>query len=376
MKRGRKTLFALLLALVMTLGLAATAWATGVVPTDTLELTITKRVEQEGNVAPPAETFTFVLEDVVGEGETTHDLAYYGITRLDDLTISTVAGTGTFEKTFKFKLPTSDFVKERWDHVANEENEYRKTFLLKEQKGDKAGWVYSNESYYAVFTYNISEQEKGLEVYVSGDATSPAEFTNSYTENLTTVEIPFTKTVKLGGNTAPGKTDFTIAVCDVNAHDLSYYPDVKYTATVTTTGAGNYDGKLIISGPATQVGEFISEGFYVREVKGNLSGWTYSDAVWFVESEYQVESGVPPMKIYPAKMVKTDNGEFYDVINNAAAVGKMTFENIYTRNTSYTTPDEKPISSPKTFDAGVALYGVSALLSLTGTALVIKRKNG
>ena len=35
-----------------------------------------------------------------------------------------------------------------------------------------------------------------------------------------------------------------------------------------------------------------------------------------------------------------------------------------------------PIASPKTFDAGVALYGVSALLSLTGTALVIKRKNG
>ena len=34
------------------------------------------------------------------------------------------------------------------------------------------------------------------------------------------------------------------------------------------------------------------------------------------------------------------------------------------------------IASPKTFDAGVALYGVSALLSLTGTALLIKRKNG
>ena len=55
MKRSRKTLFSLLLALVMTLGLAATAWATGVVPTDTLELTITKIVKQEGNVAPPAE---------------------------------------------------------------------------------------------------------------------------------------------------------------------------------------------------------------------------------------------------------------------------------------------------------------------------------
>ena len=55
----------------------------------------------------------------------------------------------------------------------------------------------------------------------------------------------------------------------------------------------------------------------------------------------------------------------------------MTFENIYTRSgSSHTTPDEKPTSSPKTFDAGMALYGVSALLSLTGTALVIKRKNG
>ena len=376
MKRSRKTLFALLLALVMTLGLAATAWATPEgVPTDTLELTITKKVVQTGNVAPPAETFTFELEDAADEKR---PLADYGITLMaDGLTISTTAGTGTFNETFRFTLPTSDFVKDHWDRVANEENEYRKTFLLKEKDGDKAGWVYSDTSYYAVFTYNISEQKKGLEVYVSGDATSPAEFTNTYTENLTTVEIPFTKTVKLGGNTAPGKTDFTLEIFDVGNSNTSEYKDVTYTAVVTTKGVGNYDGKLIISGPAEQIREFVCEGFYVREVKKNLSGWTYSDAVWCVKPEYQVESGVPPMKIYPAKMVKTDNGEFYDVINNADAVGKMTFENIYTRNTSSrTTTDEKPISSPKTFDAGVALYGVSALLSLSGTALLIKRKNG
>lgn len=382
MKRSRKTLFALLLALVMTLGLAATAWAAEEVPTDkpfNLGLTITKIVEQKGNVAPPAETFTFVLEDVVGEGETKRELDDYGITLMDDgLKISTAAGTGTFEETFRFTLPTSGFVEKNWDRVANEENEYRKTFLLKEQNGGKAGWVYSNKSYYAVFTYNIREQEKGLDVYVSGDATSPAEFTNTYTENLATVAIPFTKTVKLGGNTAPGRTDFTIAVCDVNAHDLSFYPNVKYTATVTTTGAGNYEGKLIISGPATQVDEFISEGFFVREEKGNLSGWTYSDAVWFVKP-VQLESG-SQMQIYPAKMGKTENGEGY-MPDMGKPEDKMTFENIYTYST---TPirREKPntpetaIASPKTFDAGVALYGVSALLSLAGTALVIKRKNG
>ena len=375
MKRSRKTLFALLLALVMTLGLAATAWAAGVAPTDPLELTITKIVEQTGNVAPPAETFTFVLEDVVNEEETPNDLAYYGITLIDDdLTISTAAGTGTFEETFSFTLPTSDFVKEHWDPVANEENEYRKTFLLKEQNGRKAGWVYSDTSYYAVFTYNIREQKKGLDVYVSGDATSPAEFTNTYTENLATVEIPFTKTVKLGGNTAPGKTDFTLEIFDIGNGTEVNYKDVTYTAAVTTPGAGSYNGELVISGPADQIREFVCEGFYVREAKKNLSGWTYSDAVWHVMPEYQVEIGVPPMKIYPTKLEKTPNGEFY--VDGETPVDKMTFENIYTRNTSYTTPDEKPISSPKTFDAGVALYGVSALLSLTGTALVIKRKNG
>lgn len=373
MKRSRKTLFALLLALVMTLGLAATAWATEVVPTNSfnLELTITKMVEQTGNVAPPAETFTFVLEDVVNEGETKHDLAYYGIELLDDLTISTATGN-TVEKNLRFKLPASDFAEHHWIPSRNSGSEdiarYRKVFLLTEQNDGKAGWEYSNKSYELVFTYDMGYRNMDLDVYLPGtDARESAKFTNIYTENLRTVEIPFTKTVKLGGNTGPGTTDFTIAVCHVNAHGLSYYPDVKYTATVTTTGAGNYEGKLIISGPATQVGEFISEGFFVREVKGDLSGWTYSDAVWYVS---------PEGKIFPARMETTDNGDFYDAINNADAESKMTFENTYTCNISNVTPDVKPTSSPKTFDAGVALYGVSALLSLTGTALVIKRKNG
>ena len=82
------------------------------------------------------------------------------------------------------------------------------------------------------------------------------------------------------------------------------------------------------------------------------------------------------MKHYPAKLEKTEIGEFYSKVDGAEPVGEMTFENTYTRNISYITPDVKPTSAPKTFDAGVALYGVSALLSLTGTALVIKRKKG
>ncbi len=376
MKRGRKTLFALLLALVMTLGLAATAWATEVVPTDpfNLGLTITKIVEQTGDVTPPAETFTFVLEDAAEEKQ---DLAYYGITLMDDLKISTAAGIGTFEKTFTFKLPASDFERYHWTPGTNvgsdEIARYYKSFLLTEKNDGKAGWQYSTKEYAVTFEYDTEYQTMDLSIHTPGndDYSRSAEFKNTYTG--TTVEIPFTKTVKLGGNRAPGKTDFTLEIFDVGHSNTSEYKDVTYTAAVTTTGAGSFDGKLIISGPADQVGDFICEGFYVREVKGSLSGWKYSDAVWHVMPEYLHESG-SPMQIYPTKLEKTPNGENY--VDGETPVGKMTFENIYTRNTSYTTPDEKPISSPKTFDAGVALYGVSALLSLTGTALVIKRKNG
>lgn len=184
---------------------------------------------------------------------------------------------------------------------------------------------------------------------------------------LTELEIPFTKTVKLGGNTGPGKTEFKLEIFDIGNGSADGYKDVTYTAAVTTNGAGSYNGELVISGPAEQIRQFVSEGFFVREVNDNRSGWTYSNAVWHVDANGEIR---------PAKLETTANGEFYGVVNTADTVREMTFENTYTYNTSYTIPDEQPISSPKTFDAGVALYGVSALLSLSGTALVIKRKNG
>ena len=335
-------------------------------------------MEQTGDVTPPAETFTFVLEDVVNEGETERNLADYGITLVDDLKISTATGN-EITKTFAVQIdPEKVKAENGWHGYGNNTPSaplrwYSKSFLLKEVDDGKAGWQYSTKEYAVTFEYDTEYQTMDLSIHTPGndDYSRSAEFKNTYTG--TTVEIHFTKTVKLGGNTAPGKTDFTLEIFDIGNGTEANYKDVTYTAAVTTTGAGSFDGKLIISGPADQVGEFICEGFYVREVKGSLSGWKYSDAVWHVMPEYLHESG-SSMQIYPTKLEKTPNGEFY--VDGETPVDKMTFENIYTRNTSYTTPDEKPISSPKTFDAGVALYGVSALLSLTGTALVIKRKNG
>ena len=368
MKRSRKTLFALLLALVMTLGLAATAWATdgGVIverpdgfiepnvpPMDPLDpvykIHFTKVVEQAGTCAPGKETFKFeAVNHVIDAAQ------YPDVQRSVEIETN---GAGTYQGTLTITGPANQV-----------ENFIGRGICIHEVGGNDRRWTYSDKEYRVIFEINNTTGKPVQTFYLNDEVVSEMTFTNIYTENLATVEVPFTKTVKLGGNTAPHKTDFTIAVCDVNAHDLSYYTDVKYTAAVTTTGAGDYVGKLIISGPAKKVSEFVSEGFYVREVNDGLPKWTYSDAVWYVS---------PEGEIFPARMETTDNGDFYDAINNADAVGKMTFENIYTRNTSsHITTDEKPISSPKTFDAGVALYGVSALLSLTGTVLVIKRKNG
>ena len=68
----------------------------------------------------------------------------------------------------------------------------------------------------------------------------------------------------------------------------------------------------------------------------------------------------------------------YKVIENAD--GTFTVEKIvryYYNSTTTTTTDTKADGtkgSPKTFDAGVGIYAVSALLSVTGMAYVGKKK--
>ena len=382
MKRSRKTLFALLLALVMTLGLAATAWAAegGVIveipgglpgvnqPTpevpEAYKIPFTKVVEQKGAFAPGPKDFS--LEAFLPNENGGADTTFYKFS-------FDTSGTGIGSFSSEMTIPANV--------LGTIEG-----FYVREVDDRDAGWTYSEDVYYARFSIRASDGNnvQTLTLYPAhktdngyvwdrGKSVERMTFTNSYTENLRTVEVPFTKTVKLGGNTAPGKTDFTLEIFEIRNGNTGEYKDVTYTAAVTTRGAGSYDGKLIISGPEYQVQQCISEGIYVREVNGGASGWTYSTAEWYVDFTLREDQdGKPlPFTIHPN-----------DVQGNP--VDKMTFENIYTHNrtTPAQRPTEKPntpettISSPKTFDAGVALYGVSALLSLSGTALLIKRKNG
>lgn len=201
----------------------------------------------------------------------------------------------------------------------------------------------------------------------------------------TTYEIPFTKTVTLGGNTAPGQATFELEIFDVGNGSLTDYDTLYRGATVTTNGAGNTNGTLVISGPSDQVRELVCEGFFVREKKSGAANWSYSDEVWFVSPE-QVPSepgdgtvilpddftgNIPPsepeweytFKFYPARAEVSDNGILY-VYDRGDQREKMTFTNVYTYNTfiDYNYVTGATVTAKKTDAANMPLAGATFVL--------------
>ena len=394
-QKTTKRLLSILLCLVLMIGMLPTmalAEEWGRVPSDsktdtfeyadkTLDVLIVKHVRQNGTEAPPAETFEFEVEDTA-KGEK-HPLSYYGI-GVEDLKLST-NGVNDVEKTLRFRVPTKkDYTPYHWDAVTKSGTDtvawYSKTFLLKEKNDGKPGWTYSTADYALTFWYDIEDNSMELNLHQPGNDVyySKAEFTNTYSS--TSYELPFTKTVKQGGNTAPGKEKFALEIFDVGVSSMEAHAKDLYTATVTTKGAGTYDGKLIISGPADQVEALLCEGFYVREKDRGADHWTYDDAVWHIKPQYEQTSGqtvvnVPlaptntpleatvmnyQLAIYPTTKMKGANGIYYE--DSETAVEKMTFTNTYTYDAEVI-PPAATITANTTDTQGKPLTGASFVLT-------------
>lgn len=394
-QKTTKRLLSILLCLVLMIGMLPTmalAEEWGKVPsgskTDTFEyadmtrdVLIVKHVRQNGTEAPPAETFEFEVEDTA-KGEK-HPLSYYGI-GVEDLKLST-NGVNDVEKTLRFRVPTKkDYTAYHWDAVTKSGTDtvawYSKTFLLKEKNDGKPGWNYSTEDYALTFWYDIEHNSMDLRLHQIGNDVyyRTAEFTNTYSS--TSYELPFTKTVTQGGNTAPGKEKFALEIFDVGVSSMEAHAKDLYTATVTTKGAGTYDGKLIISGPADQVEALLCEGFYVREKDRGADHWTYDDAVWHIKPQYEQTSGqtvvnVPlvstntpleatvmnyQLAIYPTTKMKGANGIYYE--DSETAVEKMTFTNTYTYDAEVI-PPAATITANTTDTQGKPLTGASFVLT-------------
>lgn len=404
MRKRKNTgkLLSILLCLMMVLGMlpiTAQAEELGKVPgsSDTntyekadikVEISVVKHVQQTGTETPPAETFEFEVEDTARDEQ--HPLSYYGI-GVEELKLSTT-GAGDVEKTFSFKVSwTNDYADYHWDAVpksgTNTVAWYSKTFLLREKNDGKPGWNYSNKEYALTFWYDIADDTMQLNIHDPGNDTyyPKAEFTNTY--NGTRYELLFTKTVKLGGSADPGQENFELEIFNVGVRSMEEHAKELYTAAVTTNGAGDYDGKLVISGPADQVRDLVCEGFYVREKNAGAANWTYDDAVWHIkpdrtdtEGSYIVDVDPPLVNNLPAdtqpetdanehRLVihattweESDNGGRYADYGTPA--NKMTFTNTYTRSTSGGGGGSTgaAITANKTDAQGKALAGATFVL--------------
>lgn len=337
-----------------------------------ISLSIEKTVVQGGNIAPGEASFTFEL--LLQTGEDSNATPIYQLIDTAELTTN---GTGTKEHTLKFTIP---------EDLNSQDGFGRNYIYLREQKGSAAGWTYSNAMYHVSYRMN----NDGSHSYIfdgvdptTGSYLEKAPFTNIY--NGTRYELPFTKTVKLGGSAAPGQETFELEIFDVGFGSMEKHAKDLYTAVVTTNGAGVYESALVISGPSDQVRNLVCEGFYVREKNAGTANWTYDDAVWHIlpqrissETDGEIvipivppNNNIPPINtppegseveyrlvIYATTQEEGDNGD------SETPADKMTFTNTYTRSTSGGGGGSTgaAITANKTDAQGKALAGATFVL--------------
>ena len=210
------------------------------------------------------------------------------------------------------------------------------------------------------------DKETGA-VYALGDTyTEDADVTlNPVWDELITLSVPFTTTVKLGGEAVPGETTFKLAIVGSNA-DEARYADVTVSASVTTNGEGSYEGTMTLSGPSRQLNDMLCEGAFVQQVNEGKDGWTYDDTVWGLLlwqgiAEYSTDDAATEdtVLILPVICEEADDGMYYDLDWEANPVDRMTFTNTYTKSAQ---PAE---NNPNTGDSSnltlwFALLAVSA----------------
>ena len=215
-------------------------------------------------------------------------------------------------------------------------------------------------------TYAVAVDSEGATIdLIEHDGAEQAKgFLNLYKnihfvtgEKSATYSFPFTKVVKKGGDVAPGTQEFELEIFNVGVGQIEDYTDVTVTATVTTNGAGEYEGLLTIQGPKSQIRDITCEGFCVREKNTGVANWTYSDAVYYIFCyEYEIatdgQSAIQSSyDIFPVQLVETDNGAFYEKTQDTP-VASMTFENVYTEKAAPAASDKpatdnKPAASTK-----------------------------
>ena len=172
--------------------------------------------------------------------------------------------------------------------------------------------------------------EEALETPWNG-STMPAADLTLYakwsSEPIYTIEIPMEKKVEKGGSSQPGKQTFNFEVYTLDYPEESNEP-VKHVlttgvtgASIETSGVNTYPGtvKLTVD---EEVFSRLTDGFYLREVDGKASYWTYSDAV------YQIVPSLTNDQTVSVEILKEDVPEQTD--KEPVPQEKAVFTNTYT----------------------------------------------
>ena len=185
-------------------------------------------------------------------------------------------------------------------------------------------------------------------------------------ESVIRIEVPFKLTVKKTGEMDPGKETFKFAIERFGAN-TDY---VLIQDTVETEGEKTYEGKFVFTIKENQAGN-LSEGFVIRQVKGNAEGWTYDETKFyaipmFVDSYTNVAGW--------AFCQFDENGEL-DYNNLLEEIG---FTNSYNAKKPVTPPAPQTTESPKTGNSSMTVLWIALLFvsgaALTGTALYSRKK--
>lgn len=232
------------------------------------------------------------------------------------------------------------------------------------------------------------DKETGAVYALGGIYSTDADITlNPVFDKIITLTVPFTTTVKLGGEAVPGETTFKLAIVGANADD-SQYADVTVSASVTTNGEGSYEGTMTLSGPSRQLKDMLCEGAFVQQVNEGKDGWTYDDTVWGLLlrqgiAEYSTDDAAAEdtVLILPVFCEEADDGMYYDLDWEANPVDRMTFTNTYTKSAqpAENNPNTGALDKvPQTGDNNslalwLTLLAVSAA-GAAGTSVYSKRK--
>ena len=172
------------------------------------------------------------------------------------------------------------------------------------------------------------------------------------------IEVPFKLTVKKTGEMAPGQETFKFAVEDFGA-------PTTYTVvqdTVETNGEKTYEGKFIFTIRDDEAGN-LTEGFVIRQVKGNAAGWTYDETKFYAVPEF-AESHE---SVGSWSFRKFDENNEPDYNNPIQEIG---FTNSF---------NAKMPETPKTGDGSMMGLSIALVIvsgaALMGTALYSRRKS-